>query len=74
MAIIRGTIQFGVRVEITSPVAPNPTATKFLLETAEKLLTSALLMAVNSTLKVLPGISAKLTDAKALIKLDEGGQ
>ena len=73
MATIRGTIQFGVRVEITTPIAPNESLMKTVLAHGEKLLTGALLLATNSTLKVLPGVSAKLTDAKAAIKLDEPG-
>lgn len=71
MAAIHGVIQFGVRVKITTPLVPDQGKMKTMFGTAERLLTAALLGAVSTTLKILPGVTAELTDAKAGISVEK---
>ena len=71
MAKIIGQIQFGVQVELTSPLAPNETMLKTITAIAEAALTKAILTAVVGTLKLLPGVTASITDAKTKLTIDE---
>ena len=71
MSTIHGVIQFGVRVKLTTPVLPNEAMTKTLLGMAEAALTQSLMAAVGATLKLLPGVTATLTEGKAGLAIEK---
>jgi hypothetical protein len=71
MATIHGTIQFGVRVKIKSPLTPDANLLKTIVGQAESKLTSLLSSTVGAALKFLPGVSAEISDAKTAMKIEK---
>ena len=70
MTKIYGTVSFGVKVKIEAPFAPSENLMKVVLSTAQAALAKALVAAVTGSLKLLPGVTASVTDADTKLTID----
>ena len=71
MATIHGKIAFGVKIELKTPVMIDEEKLKMLVSRAEVFLSTALLVATQGAVKLLPGVTATFTDAKARLDVDK---
>ena len=71
MSKITGNIQFGVQVRLETPLVPSETMMKTLVAIAEAALNKAITGAVLGSLKLLPGVTASITDAKTKLDIDD---
>ena len=70
MAIIQGSVQFGVRIAIKTPILPDETMMKAIVAQAESKLTKMFSAVVGTALNFMPGVSAEISEAKTLLKID----
>ena len=70
MAIIHGSIQFGVRIALKTPILPDETMMKTIVAQAESKLTKMFSAVVGTALNFMPGVSAEISEAKTLLKID----
>ena len=70
MAIIQGSVQFGVRIAIKTPILPDETRMKAIVEQAESTLTKMFSAVVGTALNFMPGVSAEISEAKTQLKID----
>ena len=70
MSVVHGSVAFGVRVKLQSPLGFSKETIHSVLSKAEQLLTASLSKAVNVTLIMLPGVSVTLTEAKTKIDVE----
>ena len=70
MAIIQGSVQFGVRIAIKTPILPDETMMKAIVAQAESKLTKMISAVVGTALNFMPGVSAEISEAKTLLKID----
>ena len=70
MAIIQGSVQFGVRIAIKTPILPDETMMKAIVAQAESKLTKMFSAVVGTALNFMPGVSAEISEAKTQLKID----
>ena len=70
MAIIQGSVQFGVRIAIKTPILPDETMMKDIVAQAESKLTKMFSAVVGTALNFMPGVSAEISEAKTQLKID----
>ena len=70
MAIIQGSVQFGVRIAIKTPILPDETRMKAIVAQAESKLTKMFSAVVGTALNFMPGVSAEISEAKTQLKID----
>ena len=70
MAIIQGSVQFGVRIAIKTPILPDETMMKTIVAQAESKLTKMFSAVVGTALNFMPGVSAEISEAKTQLKID----
>jgi hypothetical protein len=71
MAKIHTALMFGVQVEISSPLVPSKEVLDGIVYRAQTALNIALVGAVNTTLKLIPGVKVSLTDAKTIMNVEK---
>lgn len=71
MAKVAGSIQFGVRLEISLPVSVSKEKLQAFLSAAERSLTAVLSSAVTGAFRLLPMVHVRLYDAKTAITIHD---
>jgi hypothetical protein len=71
MSRIHGTLAYGVKITIDTPLAPSKESLAALVKKAETIVQVALENAVKVSLKVLPFVKLTITDSVASIKVED---